>query len=557
MILNYHTLFRWVEEVRPDILEAKIIESFSQTRDVLHIGLVNTRREPSHIEISTEPKAAHIVLRRSFQRRSKNSADVFRSMVGQKIVGLRLDPRDRMIYFDLSEGEQLIMEAFGSVNIFLLDSQSKILGAFHRSKESIGLTYERPKKTQEIFFADFESFRQEMKTLENFTSRLPEGLFHFNKYLAMELLSEGPRPSTEPLRDNFNAAVRLLDHLKRDKPRIYWLHEEPKIFSVAELRHWKMKFTESREEVFESVNEGLAVYLTQKFKQTARQKERDELLRACRIRTKKNSRLIADLEAEKIKAEDYSRIERQANLLHLNIARAKRGMDTITVEDAYDEEGRTVAIKLDPHLTPQANVAKYFGQAKKLKNSVKKIGVRIGILEKENEELQNLENSIQNKTLDWNQTNKIHEQYVRSGWIKKTETHFKFDKEEVPAFKSFLVHGHWRVLVGQNDQKNDLLTFKFAKSDDWWFHARGVPGSHVVLKRDGRSDNPSKNAIEGAASIAAYFSKAKTSGLVPVIFTKKKFVRKPKGAKPGQVIVEREEVVIVPPREPVTDAGEP
>jgi predicted ribosome quality control (RQC) complex YloA/Tae2 family protein len=341
--------------------------------------------------------------------------------------------------------------------------------------------------------------------------------------------------------------------LKQDKPRIYWLKEEPKIFSVAELKHWKTKFSGSREEVLNSVNEGLAVYLTQKFKQTTRQREIDELLRACRTRMKKNQMLIADLLSDQVKAEDYRRIERQANLLHLNMAGVKRGMEKVTVEDAYDEEKKAVDITLDPQLTPQANVAKYFAQAKKLKNSVKKISMRLSVLEKENEELQNLEQSLRSKELDWKKTEKIHEQFVRSGWIKKTESRFQFDKEEVPAFKSFVVHGNWRVLVGQNDQKNDLLTFKFAKSDDWWFHARGVPGSHVVLKRDGRSDNPSKNAIEGAASIAAYFSKAKTSGLVPVIFTKRKFVRKPKGAKPGQVVVEREEVIIVPPKEPKSD----
>ncbi|HNL27765.1 MAG TPA: NFACT RNA binding domain-containing protein, partial [bacterium] len=102
----------------------------------------------------------------------------------------------------------------------------------------------------------------------------------------------------------------------------------------------------------------------------------------------------------------------------------------------------------------------------------------------------------------------------------------------------------------QNDIKNDALTFRFAKKDDLWFHARGVAGSHVVLKRDGRSDNPGQRAIEAAAQIAAFFSKAKTSSLVPVAYTERKYLRKPKGAKPGMVVLEREEVLMVPPVEP-------
>ena len=154
------------------------------------------------------------------------------------------------------------------------------------------------------------------------------------------------------------------------------------------------------------------------------------------------------------------------------------------------------------------------------------------------------------RSSDWEHLEKIFEKFVRSGWIQTKRDSSQKKKEIAPVFREFKIIGNWRVFVGQNDAKNDQLTFKFAKGDDWWFHARGAAGSHVVLKRDGRSDNPGKQAIESAASIAAFFSKAKASGLVPVIYTQRKYVRKPKGAKPGQVIVEREEVVIVPPREP-------
>ncbi|MBL7961359.1 DUF814 domain-containing protein, partial [bacterium] len=154
------------------------------------------------------------------------------------------------------------------------------------------------------------------------------------------------------------------------------------------------------------------------------------------------------------------------------------------------------------------------------------------------------------ETRDWKKIEKIYDEFVHAGWVKKisAETRTKIEKE-APTFREFVVPGNWRVFVGQNDTKNDQLTFKFAKSDDYWFHARGVPGSHVVLKRDGRKDNPGKQAIETTASIAAFFSKAKSSSLVPVAYTLRKYVRKRKGSRPGQVIIEREEVVIVPPKD--------
>ncbi len=555
MILNYHTLSRWAQEMKPELVSAKIVDVFCQTKDVLHIGLVTANREPCHIEISTESRYAHLVLRRLFQRRPKNSAGLFASAVGQKISDMRLRVHDRVIDIELSGGDKFIIEAFGSVNVFLISSDAHILESFHDSKTRAGTAYVQPKRSESMHDSDFKSFRKEIKTQADFQDRLTAGLFHFNKTLAMELLPDMTSQPGDALRHCFEAARKLLDRLNHDRPRIYWLRDEPKMLSVAELTHWKEKHPDAREELFDSVNEAIAVYVTHKLEHDIQKKKIDALLGACKTRIRKNRSLIAVLSKEKIKAEDYRRIEQTAHLLNIHISQIKRGAGRLRVTDTYGKEGATVEIELDPALTPQDNISRYFSRARKLKNSVHKIAGRILELEKENGELLGLESSVEK--WDRKKIEKIHEQFVRSGQIKKTETRFKFDKEETPAFKNFVVTGNWRVLVGQNDLKNDLLTFKFAKGDDWWFHARGVPGSHVVLKRDGRRDNPSDRAIESAASIAAYFSKAKTSGLVPVVYTKKKFVRKPKGAKSGQVIIEREEVVIVPPKEPKTKPEDP
>ncbi|MBX7152500.1 NFACT RNA binding domain-containing protein, partial [bacterium] len=221
-----------------------------------------------------------------------------------------------------------------------------------------------------------------------------------------------------------------------------------------------------------------------------------------------------------------------------------------TVENVYSDSGESVTIELNPEKKPQENIERYFAQAKKLKNSVKKIAERIDFVNKENRMIQKLIETYSNEEkIDWKDFAKQYERFIELGWIKRNSAE-PAKVETAPVFREFLVHGNWRVFVGQNDEKNDALTFKFAKKDDLWFHARGVPGSHVVLKRDGRKDNPSKDAVEAAAAIAAFFSKAKTSSLVPVIVAERKYVRKPKGAKPGTVIVEREDVVVVPPKEP-------
>ena len=108
----------------------------------------------------------------------------------------------------------------------------------------------------------------------------------------------------------------------------------------------------------------------------------------------------------------------------------------------------------------------------------------------------------------------------------------------------------WDVLIGRSSEANDHLTLHMARSEDYWFHAHGCPGSHVVLRRGKGVNEPSKATLEEVASWAAFHSKSRTAGKVPVIFTLKKYVRKPRGAKPGTVYVEREKMIMVRPVEP-------
>ncbi|OGQ86260.1 MAG: hypothetical protein A2289_01960 [Deltaproteobacteria bacterium RIFOXYA12_FULL_58_15] len=116
------------------------------------------------------------------------------------------------------------------------------------------------------------------------------------------------------------------------------------------------------------------------------------------------------------------------------------------------------------------------------------------------------------------------------------------------------IAGGWRVLAGRTDRDNDILSIKIARGNDWWFHVRSMPGSHVVLQTDGRE--APRNVLEKAAAIAAYHSKARHGGVVSVSGTMAKFVRKPRGAKAGTVEIRKERVFKVRPELP-GGAGEP
>jgi predicted ribosome quality control (RQC) complex YloA/Tae2 family protein len=111
---------------------------------------------------------------------------------------------------------------------------------------------------------------------------------------------------------------------------------------------------------------------------------------------------------------------------------------------------------------------------------------------------------------------------------------------------TYTLPGGWQVLVGRTDADNDALSFRVAKPDDWWFHVRGMPGSHVILQGLPGTD-PDRQALQRAAAIAAYHSKARTAGVVAVSGTRVRDISKPRGAKAGTVQIRNEKVFKVRP----------
>ncbi len=110
----------------------------------------------------------------------------------------------------------------------------------------------------------------------------------------------------------------------------------------------------------------------------------------------------------------------------------------------------------------------------------------------------------------------------------------------------YALPGDWKIYVGRTDSGNDWLSMKLAKANDYWFHVRGMPGSHVVLRVPPGRD-PDRGTLKRAAAVAAYYSKAREGGIVPVSCTRGRYVAKPRGAKPGTVQIRKEIVLKVRP----------
>jgi len=122
------------------------------------------------------------------------------------------------------------------------------------------------------------------------------------------------------------------------------------------------------------------------------------------------------------------------------------------------------------------------------------------------------------------------------------------DRDDVRAFH-YELPGGWVVLAGRSEEDNDRLSLRIARGDDWWFHVRGMPGSHVILQAP-EGEEADRATLEAAAAIAAYHSKARTGGVVAVSCTRARNVHKPRGAKPGTVEIRKETVLKVRPKLP-------
>lgn len=119
------------------------------------------------------------------------------------------------------------------------------------------------------------------------------------------------------------------------------------------------------------------------------------------------------------------------------------------------------------------------------------------------------------------------------------------EKEQLVKTYRYMLPGDWEVLAGKTDVDNDLLSLKKAGPKDYWFHVKGMPGSHVILRA--KDSKPDRSIIKQAASIAAYHSKARNGGITPVSYTLAQYVTKPKGAKPGTVSIRKESIIKVRP----------
>lgn len=218
-------------------------------------------------------------------------------------------------------------------------------------------------------------------------------------------------------------------------------------------------------------------------------------------------------------------------LLHTFGYEAEPGAKELEALNYYTNE--QIIIPLDGTLTPQENAKKYFDKYNKLKRTAEALNQLLSETESEIEHLESIATAL-DIAVSEDDLAQIKEEMTTYGYIKRKYTASgKKTKIQSKPFH-YLSSDGFHIYVGKNNLQNEELSFKFASGNDWWFHAKGQPGSHVIVKTNG--EELPDATFEEAARLAAYYSKGKKAPKVEIDYTQKKNLKKPAGAKPGFVV---------------------
>ena len=238
-----------------------------------------------------------------------------------------------------------------------------------------------------------------------------------------------------------------------------------------------------------------------------------------------------DLQQKQLKdTEKMDKYKVYGELLQTYGYSAPEGADKITCDNYYTNE--PITIPLDPTISAMANSVKYFDRYNKLKRTKEAVSAQLEETRADIEHLRSVMTSL-DIAVGEEDLSQIKDELTDSGYIRRKS----FTKQKRTAKSSpfhFISSDGFHIYVGKNNYQNDELTFKVANSGDWWFHAKKIPGSHVIVKCEGK-ELPDR-AFEEAASLAAYYSSGRSMGKVEIDYVQRKEVKKPSGAKPGFVV---------------------
>lgn len=309
------------------------------------------------------------------------------------------------------------------------------------------------------------------------------------------------------------------------RPAIYYLGSEPKEFASLPLTH----FTEYRCVEFDKISNVLETYYATKNTITRIRQKSSDLRHILQTALERNRKKY-DLQMKQLKdTENRDRYKIYGELLHVYGYNLEEGAKSLEAFNYYTNE--TIQIPLNPMLSPQENAKKYFDKYNKQKRTYEALS---SLIQETSDDILYLE-SVRT-ALDIARSEEdlaeIKEELIAAGYMKRKFTKKKQRIKNKPLH--YISSDGYDMYVGKNNFQNEELTFHFANGNDWWFHAKQAPGSHVIVKT--RGEELPDSTFEEAGRLAAYYSSMRNADKIEIDYIEKKHVKKPTGGKPGFVV---------------------
>ncbi|MEW6411379.1 MAG: NFACT family protein [Candidatus Zixiibacteriota bacterium] len=473
---------------------------------------------------------------------------------GAVVAGVEQRGLDRIFHLTLEKDKKtyrLLFEAIGpNGNVWLLDKHDIKLATLRKKEFQAGDKYEPFSPPERLDPAKVTA--EQLENLAGEHPGVPPSILveryvqGFSDTLAREITSRAGL-------DNAGAdqldptSLETLAKTIRDLSIAFERFDTGYLYTVRgkhEAYPFKLSSSDQQPQKLKSLS--LAVMSACEMRQTVTEQEDEEKIvgGAVKRAIKRLEKKLVNIEKDISEASNYEQYKKLGELLKINFDSVKKGMTAIEVNDIYTDSGETITIDLDPALSPNENAEAYFKRYRKGREGLELLERRLKITGEELVELRDIEAELDR---DFDSARSRYEQEIASLLPKEAS------KTEIAPrlpYREFTLSTGLRIFVGRDGADNDRTTFEFARPYELWFHTQQCAGSHVVMKFPNKSFEPSKKEIEETAAIAAYFSKARKDSLVPVLYTPRKYVRKPRKAKPGLVTVEREKSVMVEPAKP-------
>lgn len=512
---NFFFLSKLANALQQRLVGARLADAFSQNKDELICNFETSAGQDFFIKAALSPSFTCLSFPENFSKTKKNAASIFTDIHQLTVIAVEVIPFDRSFIVHFENNYQLLFKMHGNRSNILLLKENRAQALFKNKLENDWQI------TPESLAKDFQlteaSFQEKSGNLQAFMPFLGP----FLKQLLKEHISDD-----DDLSIKFKKIATCYHDLTTASS--YYIIQHDGNLHLSLLPEGAIQFTET--DPLKAITNFFYTYISD----FTLDKEKLVLTRILNKRIKQGEQYIAKNHNKLKELDNAVRPEQLADIIMANMHALKTGVREATLFNFFSDE--PIVINLKPSLSPQDNAAQYY---RKGKNQKKERAMLQSNADEKAELLLVLNDHLQSIAA----INSVKElrKYANENGLQK----FQQDKEEVLPYYTHQYEG-FHIWIGKNARGNDELLKLYAKKNDLWFHAKGVAGSHVLLKDKPGKPFP-KTVIEKAASLAAYYSKGKTDSLCPVMYTFKKYIRKPKGALPGQVKVDKETIIQVKP----------